>query len=311
MFQKPLTLCALFLLPAAAALGQGGLPDSCKDGRALPFASIEVKHPIDQKCGLNGAVTASKASHLQNSVKNNFCAVSQGGLPEQFTPAMLVSLQKATHIKSGRGKEPMDRQALKDLGEEKVIRMMAFLIEAHHADLGSGESVNCGNTDEPGNDVHIAFADAPDAQECNSVTAEISPHFRPASWNDIGHFESYHSDTRQYVVNPQIASRLRSHSYRVTGQLFFDASHTPCPCGTHCSPIRASLWEIHPVYAIEVCRNGVSCQVDKDSDWMPFDAWWTGLVPPVSLQRPHSHDAHERAASAGAGQHGKGTGGSP
>jgi len=54
-----------------------------------------------------------------------------------------------------------------------------------------------------------------------------------------------------------MAARLKSLPYRVTGQLFFDASHKVCPCGTsNCSPVRASLWEIHPVMKIEAMRKG-------------------------------------------------------
>jgi hypothetical protein len=52
----------------------------------------------------------------------------------------------------------------------------SFLLKAHHADLGNGESVNCNGGKEEDNDIHIAFGDAADTQECSSFTAEISPH---------------------------------------------------------------------------------------------------------------------------------------
>ena len=102
------------------------------------------------------------------------------------------------------------------------------------------------------NDIHIAFGSHADSQECEGVSAEIIPHYRPASWNEIGHFETYSSKTKKYTPNPAMASRLQAHVYRITGQLFFDASHRACPCGTTCSPKRSSEWEIHPVYGIEV-----------------------------------------------------------
>ena len=63
----------------------------------LPFASIEVKHPIDSSCGLLGETTASAPSQLQNSVKNNFCAGVGTGAPQMMTPAALVSLQNELH----------------------------------------------------------------------------------------------------------------------------------------------------------------------------------------------------------------------
>ena len=44
---------------------------------------------------------------------------------------------------------------------------------------------------------------------------------------------------------------------RLTGQLFYDASHKPCVFSggkivERHSPERRSIWEIHPIYRIEV-----------------------------------------------------------
>src|SRR5438552_215307 len=80
-----------------------------------------------------------------------------------------------------------------------------------------------------------------DADECDSVTAEMIPHFRPDSWNKI---------TFQAV-----SAALQKHPVRITGQMFFDASHSPCGHPDHIStdPKRRSNWEIHPLYTIEVC----------------------------------------------------------
>src|SRR5215471_16319279 len=188
---------AVVLLVGTASYAQPGFPDKC-DGSPLPFAAIAVSHPIDGTCGLEGKPTSPAASHLQNKVKNNFCV---SGSPEMFTPKMLVDLQANTHVPSGSGAEPADRGPLQQLGEGKLIRMKAFIIEAHHADLGGGESVNCNGPNEEDNDIHIALGDSASTKECASVTAEISPHFRPASWNEIGHFEVFNKSTGQYVVN--------------------------------------------------------------------------------------------------------------
>jgi hypothetical protein len=298
MLRQAMLHAATILLPIAGTYAQSGLPDRCDAQRPLPFANIEVRHPIDQTCGIKGNPSSSANSQLQNSVKNNFCAVAQSGPPETYTPGMLVSLQQQTHIPSGHLLEPANRQPLKDLGEGKLIRMKAFLIDAHHADLGSGESVNCGDGTEEGNDVHIAFGPTPDTPECNSVTAEISPHYRPATWNEIGHYERYNDATRKYVVDPRMAARLQAHAFRVTGQLFFDASHPPCPCSNACSPVRASVWEIHPVYAMEVCRVGTPCRENNDGDWISFDTWWNSLAPLQPTRPPHRHGPHEPVAGS-------------
>jgi len=278
---------------------QNKFSDHCSDGRPLPFAKIEIKHPIDGTCGIEGNPSSSAPSHKQNTVKNNFCSK---GAPQKFNPQMLIDLQKQTHIPMGQFKEPADRSMLTALGEGKVIRMKANLIEAHFADLGNGESVNCGkppDSSEEENDIHIAFGPTADTQECNSVSGEISPHFRPDTWAKIGDFEKFDPATKKNIVNPQIASRLQAHAYRITGQLFLDASHEPCPCGTTCNPSRSTGWEIHPIYNIEVCKAGTPCNVDMDSDWISFDTWWKSLEQVQPVKPPHTHEPHEPSSGAG------------
>jgi hypothetical protein len=292
MLPRYLTALALLLLPWTPLRAQSTFPDHCPNQSPLPFADIELKHPIDASCGIDGDANASTNSKLQNEVKDNFCAAADQK-PETFTPQMLIDLQAKTQVKSGFDQEPSDRKPLQELGEGKLIRMKAFLIEAHHADLGSGENVNCKGKTEESNDVHMALGAQPNAQECESVTAEISPHFRPASWNEIGHYEIWNSTTKKYTPSAAMDARLRAHPYRITGQLFFDASHKVCPCGTNCSPTRASLWEIHPVYAIEVCKAGSACDENNDSDWISFDTWWKSLTPLSKPRGPHSHAPHE------------------
>lgn len=298
MSRKRTLLAGLVVACTSLLYSQSGLPDRCGNS-PLPFAAIEVKHPIDTSCGIKGNPSASQNSQIQNAIKNNFCAAVGNKTPETFTPQMLVDLQTKTTVRSGYQQEPADRKALQALGEGKLIRMKAYLYEAHHADLGGGESVNCNGKTELQNDVHMALVADPNAKECQSVTAEISPHYRPDSWNQIGHDEIYNSTTRMYTPDPRMEALLKNHAFRITGQLFFDASHQVCPCGVkgNCAPVRASLWEIHPVYMIEVCRPGAQCDANKDADWLAFDRWW-GNRPapgpsPVPARRPHRHALHE------------------
>ncbi|MGB7922020.1 MAG: hypothetical protein WCF57_02115 [Pyrinomonadaceae bacterium] len=106
----------------------------------------------------------------------------------------------------------------------------------------------------------ITPTDGPNAATvpCDSITAEISPHFWPDSWSDLDDY---------WIYNP----------VRLTGQLFFDASHKPCKPGQPARPARLSNWEIHPVYAIDVCKNSTlgGCPADDDSKWTPFHVWVT------------------------------------
>ena len=93
---------------------------------------------------------------------------------------------------------------------------------------------------------------------CESLNAEISPHFRPDTWLDIVGLN----------IHPK-------RPLRITGQLFFDASHQPCRPNNRHSPARFTSWEIHPVYNIEVCqfRSTSSCPLSGTTMWIPFDEW--------------------------------------
>src|SRR5206468_1057128 len=134
------------------------------------------------------------------------------------------------------------------------------VVKAYHAHVGTGESVNCHKKRKADNDVHIALEEAPGADLCERIIAEISPHFRPASW-------------ARHVVQS-----LRRHPVRLTGQLFFDAGHKPCSPSQRRFPARISVWEIHPVYGIDVCkkRSLSRCRADQNSKWIPLHEWLQG-----------------------------------
>src|SRR5262249_62280941 len=62
---------------------------------------------------------------------------------------------------------------------------------------------------------------------------------------------------------------------RISGQLFFDASHRPCGSTPPDSSVRGSLWEIHPIYALDVCRHNTlhECSASNESAWKPLNDW--------------------------------------
>src|SRR5262249_29319291 len=107
------------------------------------------------------------------------------------------------------------------------------------------------------NDIHLVLEEAPGADVCERIIAEISPHLRPSTWAR------------------HILQRLRRHPVRVTGQLFFDSVHRPCTRQKRHYPARISVWEIHPVYNIEVCKKKhlSHCRADQDWKWVPLPEW--------------------------------------
>jgi hypothetical protein len=259
-------------------------------GCSLPFDAIKQEGlAIDKTCGQPGCADPNDPKQMaqatQNAAKNNFCAT---GAPVTVTPNMLAQLMAVAQAKGvtfgNESQVPADRNVLKGftiggvtLGEGTVVRMAAFVIEAHYADVSSGESVNCkiGSSAvgaakaQAANDIHIALGSQYGADECGSVTAEMSPHFRPAAWKVIAGIKTKDKATKPLA--------LSQYPVRITGQLFFDASHKLCAAGvpTSGNPARQSLWEIHPVYTADVCSNKTlsGCKVDDDSVWTPLDKW--------------------------------------
>jgi hypothetical protein len=249
-------------------------------GCDLPFEGGE-SHEIDQHCPNEGCANRP-SDKAQNKIKNNLCAT---GTPVPISFTSIDKLQRAVDLKVQQGQltygstgppEPADRAKLKGLatvdvnasavtlGEGDLVTLDAFVLDAKHDDTFpfgfKGEGVNCKNSLLEWNDIHVALGRTATARECSSATAEIIPHFRPAVWE---RFDS-NACTRSHVTNPLPVKRLR---VRITGQLFFDGSHKPSPCSAAAgggNPLRRSVWEIHPVYKIEVFDHGA---------FIPFEQW--------------------------------------
>lgn len=269
----------LSLSGASASRAQGTftLPPGCK----LPFADIAPPTDSFAKCSNCGVVSASAkgpgvmAKAAESSAKNNFCADTSAKTTVDFQT--LRAMQAKAVDKNNLGDRHVLRGFLslpdgKFVGEGSVVRLKAWILGAHVSDCPSGEAVNCALSGFANNDIHIPLLDPSVAagrqqDECTSVTAEMSPHFRPGAWSQI--------DLKTPVHNV----------VRVTGPLFFDNSHTPCaapydktsPINKKNTPYRSSLWEIHPVYRLEVCSAADPNQCDVNSDnaatWIAYDRW--------------------------------------
>jgi hypothetical protein len=204
----------------------------------------------DTSCTLAGS---GGAETFQNEAKNNFCAT---GPAKPITIAEMVNLQAQVqqdssipfgsthgHPLTTKPGPATDRKPLQALGEGTAVTLQGFVLIARQE---GAESVNCGKNiaDIPTNhDIHISIVDSANQQdECSGVVAEMIPHHRPASW------------TAQNV-NAIASKKL---PVRLTGQLFFDSSHTPCQKGSGVpgDPKRVALWEVHPIYEFDVCPQG-------------------------------------------------------
>jgi hypothetical protein len=262
-------------------------------GCALPFAGIEDHHSIDHACTIDGDLSADAANQEQNQTKNNFCAT---GTPVSATWNTFKKLQQKTDALKvatagsptpftygSHSTLPTDRTAIRtadfytttngdDVHEGTLVHTVAFLLHGAYSGSGTGESVNCGIHGVESADIHLALAKTKtEADECNSFTAEITPHFRPAEWLILSTLHKTSSKTAAV----RIAAMDLDRPLRLTGQMMMDGSHRPCTPGHPQSPKRISVWEIHPVYAIDVCKKKSlsSCRVAVDTDWRALDVW--------------------------------------
>ncbi len=217
----------------------------------MPFSGVP-NPAIDDHCGMQGG-SSNPAKQAESRAKNNFCAAKPAA--QKVSYQELIDLQTEAE-KANLPQSLTDRAVLEKMGEGKYVSYVAVIRNAHYSDVGQGEAVNCNIPGESTNDIHIVLMPDPkDTDECHSTTAEISPHFRPPSWT------------------PSNLNGL-GKPVRIQGHLFYDGSHTPCKGSSRPNPKRASLWEIHPVYLLEVCHMTDLDQCRNSTnpaDWVPLD----------------------------------------
>jgi hypothetical protein len=217
------------------------------DGNAIPA--------IDDECSIDGAGTTD-AKKAESRAKNDFCENPSSVVPIQYDT--FLQLQQKTRIKVKADRSPLAKilpVGDTTVGEGTVVEYVGFLLHAQYSNKSSGEAVNCNIPGMDTNDIHIQLVNVDTPQEddaCKSVTAQMSPHFRPETWT------------------PDQLNSVRSHLLRIRGPLFYDGSHTPCHDDKRPNPQRASVWEIHPVYSVDVCKQkgGATCD-----SWIPLEEW--------------------------------------
>jgi hypothetical protein len=255
----PLRILAFLSFVAWPAAAQTAFDPGCP----LPFGDLKsIGRPVD-KCSIQGVGT-TESQLAQNRQKNNLCLTTPVVPITQLSFQKLQAKVEQKGIPFGDAQHlPTDRSVLRSLyttssgdmiGEGTLVAYVGYVLNAHFSDVSDGESVNCKMLGKVNNDIHITLASSPNASPCAGIVAEIIPHFRPLAWEDI-------------VNTP------RGHPLLIIGQLFFDASHRPCRPGKAASPPRISIWEIHPIYHMYVCRGTTpaQCQGANPQDWIPFE----------------------------------------
>lgn len=269
-----IALCLSFSgLAATAVFAQQGVPF---DGP--PFAPEE--HPIDNDCGIKGAGTETEKQE-ESTTKNSLCA---HGSAARVTFASFRKLQSATEadqfdLGDGRtgAKNLVTTTDGATIGEGSVVKLAGFVIRADTANRKKDETVNCNKGGNARNDIHIHIAPTSSkamSNFCGAVVAEMIPHLRTDDWTG---------------ANLMVADGT---PLRITRQLFYDTSHRHAICATtskqKATP-RSSSWEIHPVYAIDVCKHSTlaACDPRDNSNWARFEDWLAeDVLSPFLSTRP-------------------------
>lgn len=288
----PLVLCGV-------ALTQVPSPKFETELTEVPFARIAETHEIDRRCPATGKADNNIYHYAQNAAKNNFLAKGDP-VPLSFRDFNRLQQASEQQIANGKivlqGKYPEDRTRLanlikvrgKPVGEGSLVSLQAYIFNANYANTkysklsdgwpARGEAVDCDNPELDWNDIHIALSPNTNAatDECWTVTAEISPHYRPAVWSRFHDGQNPDIEAlipgllKQRVVENK-TSDARPLKLRLTGPLFYDASHRPCvfkdgKIVERHGPERRSIWEIHPLYRIEVFDAA-------KRRWLDLDRW--------------------------------------
>ena len=290
--------------PAADRAGNAVSATSGQPACTIADSELWATRPIDSSsCDADGSGDA--AHQAQNRAKNNLCAGNfltatpeEPSLATQLTFRRLQAAAEDIREEHDLGAQtvPEDRAPFEGdvhtttegdaLGEGSLVRYVGFLLEGH---FSGSEGVNCNRTTQVNFDIHLAFSNtkpslsiskaAGEALECRSVTAEIIPRRRPEEWTLLGSMKKNSSEGLRAALAKIDAHGLR-RPLRITGQLFFDGSHQACANGARVggNPARASNWEIHPVYAIDVCEfvTASKCKWDDAAVWTPLHLWLEG-----------------------------------
>lgn len=271
--------------------GQSEPRFALRAGCVLPYAAYaparDALYFCDNAGRRAGTPPPPLADRLRLDAQNNLCAPASAPVPITLKEFGLLPSPPRSQLVSSR-KSLAQVAALPgraDAGEGIVARTVGIISKAHIVGCqepapgqAAGEAVTChfmGGPKVSEIQLNLSPVSAPrDAPDCDTVVAKLVTHYRPIWWDDID------------IKTPEVP-------VRITGQLLYDdtvegcqraASATAPAAGTRAP--RLTRWEVHPVYAIDVCIASAAADCDPSVGklWVPYHQW---------LDRP---DARVRAS---------------
>lgn len=185
-----------------------------------------------------------------NTIKNRLDVPTE--IPELWTFPEILHLEAE---RPTQWMEGQDRTEVQDMGEDTPIRLTGYLFGAH---AGGPETCNCRLSGAENNDIHINIIQNSTDKITESIVTEMSPRMRAAhpGWN------------KAQDLLDQLTANGKKPYVQVTGYLLFDSEHV-----TRSGGPRATIWEIHPVTAFEVCTSATAAVCDKGNNWVALENW--------------------------------------
>jgi hypothetical protein len=231
------------------------------EGQAQPCVSPETIKACTTKKPA-GCAAADSPHGALNTLKRR--------LPNDEAPTLVTfetfsQLQTAAVglVDEGVDISPSDRDKIKRIetaegkvGEGSRVRLVAFLSEGK-PHPNTGESVNCNLKTAANNDIHISVTEKKNGSEFDGIVVEMIPQDRPHNWT------------------ARNLEALRGKVLLIEGGLLYDNMHfvnadENNPLGGQ--PKRFSLWEVHPITSLKVCKKTTvgQCDPDRATDWKEF-----------------------------------------
>lgn len=231
-------------------------------GRSKPPCATSLASCPERGCAEAGTPDAALNEAKRSSPK--------GKQPIQLTFDQLVEMQSIVDDRGipqggSPGLSKWQRKKLKGIklnngskvGEGRFAEIVGFIEADRNLKAAGAESVNCRLPNAENNDIHIPIVENKSDTEYESMVVEPIPQTRDASWTATN-LKKLQSDRKLLLIR---------------GQLFYDNQHKVRDDpdneeGLKSQPKRFTLWEIHPVTEILVCKKASNnCDPAVTSDW--------------------------------------------
>ena len=247
----------------------GGL-EGLQSAKGLPSVLAAQCSPFPS-CPTSGCAT-NAAHKLTNTRKRLFPKATSSKVLTFDELDLLQALTDAKGIPQGEHLTAAERKQLTNfqigaqtISEGDHIAVTGFIAADRNIHCGGAESVNCGHSEPDDNepactrtDIHVPIVDRLEGRQVQSIVTEPIPQGENVKVWTPAAFREVKKEGRRVLIR---------------GGLFYDSGHivNTDEKSTTSQPKRFTLWELHPITAVLVCkRQDNKCDPETATDWNPL-----------------------------------------